>query len=161
MMALLKTNAQRSLEQQRIVYIPHSYDVTDGLLDAVSVAAKISMPPERVFKTLVTRGSSGSVTVFVVPGDRELDLKTAARAVGEKSIEMVAVADITPLTGYIKGGCSPVGMKKRYTTVVDQSAKGFDTIVISAGKIGLQIELASLDLARVTGCTFAWISKKV
>jgi Cys-tRNA(Pro)/Cys-tRNA(Cys) deacylase len=160
-MALLKTNAQRSLEQQRIDYTPHAYDVADGLLDAVSVAAKVSMPPERVFKTLVTRGISGSVTVFVVPGDRELDLKAAARAVGEKSIEMVPVSDITPLTGYIKGGCSPIGMKKRYTTVIDQSAKGFDTIVISAGKVGLQIELSSLDLARVTGCTFAWISKQV
>lgn len=159
-MAEAKTNAQRILEKEKIPYQAHSYDVSDGLLDGVSVAQKVGMPVEQVFKTLVTRGASKGIYVFVVPVAKELALKAAAKAVGEKSIEMVAVKEITPLTGYVKGGCSPVGMKKRYPTVVDESALLQQTVVVSAGRIGGQIELAPRDLERAVGCRFAAITQE-
>lgn len=157
-MAQAKTNAQRMLEKEKLAYIAHIYDTEDGLLDGVSVAQKVGMPVEKVFKTLVTRGASKNIFVFVVPVALELNLKAAAKSVGEKSVEMVHVKDITPLTGYVKGGCSPIGMKKRYTTVVDISARAQETIVVSAGRIGDQIELAPAHLEQVTGCRFADIA---
>lgn len=157
-MAQAKTNAQRMLEKEKLPYTAHTYDIADGLLDGVSVANKVGMPVERVFKTLVTRGASKNIYVFVVPVAMELNLKSAARSVGEKSIEMIHVKEITPLTGYVKGGCSPVGMKKRYITVVDRSALCQQTIVVSAGRIGDQIELTPQHLERVTGCHFAEIA---
>ncbi|HWP50271.1 MAG TPA: Cys-tRNA(Pro) deacylase [Clostridia bacterium] len=159
-MAQTKTNAQRMLEKEKLTYTAHTYDVEDGLVDGVSVAQKVGMPVEKVFKTLVTRGASKNIFVFVVPVALELNLKSAAKSVGEKSIEMVLVKEITPLTGYIKGGCSPIGMKKRYTTVVDASACSQETIVVSAGRIGDQIELAPGHLEQATGCRFAEIATK-
>ncbi|WMJ84089.1 Cys-tRNA(Pro) deacylase [Oscillospiraceae bacterium LTW-04] len=159
-MAQAKTNAQRMLEKEKLPYMGHTYDTQDGLLDGVSVADKVGMPVEMVFKTLVTRGASKNIFVFVVPVALELNLKAAAKSVGEKSVEMVHVKEITSLTGYVKGGCSPIGMKKRYTTVVDISAQTQETIVVSAGRIGDQIELAPAHLEQVTGCRFADITIK-
>lgn len=157
-MAQAKTNAQRMLEKEKLPYTAHTYDIEDGLLDGVSVAAKVGMPVEKVFKTLVTRGASKNIFVFVVPVALELNLKAAAKSVGEKSVEMIHVKEITPLTGYVKGGCSPIGMKKRYTTVVDASALLQETMVVSAGRIGDQIELSPQHLEHATGCRFAEIA---
>lgn len=154
-MAEAKTNAQRMLERDKINYTAHSYDVADGLTDGVSVARKIGVAEERVFKTLVTRGASGGVCVFVIPVAGALDLKAAARAAGEKAVAMIPVGDITPLTGYVKGGCSPVGMKKRYPTVIDESASAQPSMVVSAGRVGAQVELLPEDLRRATGGHFA------
>lgn len=154
-MAKAKTNAQRMLEKEKLPYTAHTYNTQDGLLDGVSVANKVGMPAEKVFKTLVTRGVSKNIFVFIIPVALELNLKAAAKAVGEKSIEMIHVKEITPLTGYVKGGCSPIGMKKRYTTVADASALAQETIVVSAGRIGDQIELTPQHLEQATGCRFA------
>lgn len=157
-MAQSKTNAQRILEKDKLPYTAYTYDTADGLLDGVSVAQKVGMPVEKVFKTLVTRGASKGIFVFVVPVAAELNLKAAAKAVGEKSVEMIAVKEITPLTGYVKGGCSPVGMKKKYPTVVDSSALSQTEIVVSAGRIGDQIALSPQHLAQATACRFAGIA---
>lgn len=157
-MAQAKTNAQRMLEKDKLPYMAHTYDTEDGRLDGVAVAQKVGMPVEKVFKTLVTRGASKNIFVFVVPVALELNLKAAAKAVGEKSIEMIHVKEITSLTGYVKGGCSPIGMKKRYQTVVDSSALKQQTIVVSAGRIGDQIELSPQHLKQVTGCSFSEIA---
>jgi len=154
-MAESKTNAQRILEREKIAYTAHSYDASDGHIDGVSVAEKTGLPAERVYKTLVTRGASKALYVFVIPVAEELDLKAAARAVKEKSVSMVAVKELLPLTGYIRGGCSPVGMKKRFPTVIDETAKEHDAIAVSAGRIGTQAELSPDDLVRVTGAMFA------
>ncbi len=160
-MANAKTNAQRILEKTGIKYTAHSYSTEDGKIDGVAVAQKVGIPVEQVFKTLVTRGASKTVFVFVIPVALELDLKAAAKAAGEKSVEMVQVKELLSLTGYIRGGCSPVGMKKRYRTVVDSSALGQKTIVVSAGKIGEQIELSPDGLKTAVGCEFAEITHKV
>lgn len=158
-MANAKTNAQRILEKEKIPYTAHSYSTEDGKIDGVSVAQKVGIPAEQVFKTLVTRGASKGIYVFVIPVELELDLKAAARAVKEKSIEMVQVKELLGLTGYVRGGCSPVGMKKRYPTVVHGSALSQPTVVLSAGKIGEQIELSPDDLKKATGCEFAEIAR--
>ena len=144
-----KTNVMRILDQKKIPYIPHFYDHADGLIDAVSVAAKLNQPPEQVFKTLVTRGSGKGYFVFIVPAQEELDLKAAARAAGQKSIEMIHVSEINAVTGYIRGGCSPIGMKKLYPTILDESALQYPSIMVSAGKIGAQVELSPKDLLAV------------
>ena len=136
-----KTNAMRMLDRGKVPYTVHTYDHSDGRIDGVSVAAKVGIDPERVYKTLVTRGSSGGYFVFVIPVALELDLKKAAKAVGEKSVAMIRVEEINKVTGYIRGGCSPVGMKKRYPTVIDSRALGLETIVVSGGRIGTQVEL--------------------
>ena len=136
-----KTNAMRMLDRGKVPYTVHTYDHSDGRIDGVSVAAKVGIDPERVYKTLVTRGSSGGYFVFVIPVALELDLKKAARAVGEKTVAMIRVEEINKVTGYIRGGCSPVGMKKRYPTVFDSRALGLETIVVSGGRIGTQVEL--------------------
>ena len=136
-----KTNAMRMLDRGKVPYTVHTYDHSDGRIDGVSVAAKVGIDPEGVYKTLVTRGSSGGYFVFVIPVALELDLKKAARAVGEKSVAMIRVEEINKVTGYIRGGCSPVGMKKRYPTVFDSRALGLETIVVSGGRIGTQVEL--------------------
>ena len=159
-MAQAKTNAQRMLEKERIPYLPHTYQTGDGQIDGVSVAHKMGIDPAVVFKTLVTRGASKEIYVFVVPVERELNLKAAAKSVGEKSIEMIAVREITPLTGYVRGGCSPVGMKKRYPTVVDESARSRERIVVSAGRIGAQVELSPRDLCALVRGRFAPVSKE-
>ncbi len=140
-MAEQKTNVMRVLEQKKIKYTPHSYPHGDEAVDGLSVAALLGIDPAKIFKTLVTRGSSKGIYVFVIPVGAELDLKKAAKAVGEKSIEMIHVNEINALTGYVRGGCSPIGMKKQYVTTYDESALGQDTMVVSAGRIGFQVEL--------------------
>lgn len=150
-----KTNVMRLLEQKKISYTPHSYPHADGPVDGVTVAGMIGVEPARVFKTLVARGASKAIYVFVIPVARELDLKKAAKSVGEKSIAMIHVSEITGLTGYIRGGCSPVGMKKRYRTVLDTQAQRVETLLVSAGKIGYQVELAPDALLALVGGTVA------
>ncbi|MEG1972309.1 MAG: Cys-tRNA(Pro) deacylase [Oscillospiraceae bacterium] len=154
-MTIKKTNAERILEKEKIAYTPHTYDSTDGLIDGMAVAQKIGASPDRVFKTLVTVGASHEVSVFVLPVSKELDLKKAAKEAGEKSLAMLPVKDIMKVTGYIRGGCSPIGMKKNYKTYFDASALNFETIILSAGAIGYQIEAAACDIAKVTGGVFA------
>ncbi len=158
-MAQVKTNAMRFLDKQKAQYKTHFYDSSDGAIDGVSVAAKVGIEKEKVFKTLVTRGSSKEHFVFVIPVENELDLKKAARAVGEKSVEMIPVAEINKVTGYIRGGCSPIGMKKTYITVIHQTACSLDTMVVSGGKIGTQIELPANVLAQLIKAEFADITK--
>ncbi len=153
-MAQAKTNVQRILEKEKIPYIPHSFTVEEEHLDGVTAAERIGLPAERVYKTLVTRGASKGLFVFVIPVAAELDLKAAARAVGEKSVAMIAVKELLPLTGYVRGGCSPVGMKKRYPTVIDESALQFDAIAVSAGHRGMQIELSPQALGTLVGAAF-------
>ena len=143
-----KTNAMRMLETLHIDYTPHEYDCGDGAIDGVSVAKKTGQDPDRVFKTLVTQGASKAFYVFVIPVAAELDLKKAAKSVGEKSVAMLHVADLLKTTGYIRGGCSPVGMKKQFVTRVDETAEQYDTVMVSGGKQGLQVELAPADLLR-------------
>lgn len=154
-----KTNVMRILEQKNIPYTPHTYEHEEGVaVDGVTVAAQLGQDPECVFKTLVARGASKGVYVFCIPVAENLDLKKAARAVGEKAIEMVAVKEINALTGYIRGGCSPVGMKKQYPTVFHETAEIVDTIIVSAGKIGYQVELAPVDLMELVGGTLSDIT---
>jgi Cys-tRNA(Pro)/Cys-tRNA(Cys) deacylase len=149
-MSSLKTNAMRTLETAGINYTAHEYE-SDGAIDGVSVANKIGKPVDQVFKTLVAQGASREYYVFVIPVALELDLKAAAKAVGEKAVEMIRVADINKVTGYIRGGCSPVGMKKQFRTVIDSGCILQETIIVSAGKIGHQIEVAPDDLAGLIG----------
>lgn len=151
-MEKIKTNAMRILEKAGVKYNTYNYDHSDGLIDGVSVAAKIGRPVENVYKTLVTQGTSREYFVFVIPVADELDLKAAARAVNEKAVEMIKVADINKVTGYIRGGCSPIGMKKDYKTVLDSSCEKLDSIIVSAGKLGHQIELAPEDLVKLIRC---------
>lgn len=149
-----KTNVMRALERAKIKYTPHEYDHGDEAVDGVTVARLTGIEEERVFKTLVTRGAGGTNYVFVIPAARELELKKAAKAVGEKSIAMLHVAELLPLTGYVRGGCSPIGMKKQFKTVFDASALRFEAIAVSAGKIGVQVELSPRELiALVNGET--------
>lgn len=147
-----KTNAMRIMDKAGISYTTLTYNHSDGLIDGISVAGKMGIPVEQVFKTLVTQGHSRNYFVFIIPVAHELDLKTAARTVGEKSVEMIKVADINKITGYIRGGCSPIGMKKDFTTVLDSSCEVLDTIIISAGKIGHQIKLTPEDLVKLIHC---------
>ena len=150
-----KTNVMRVLEQKKIPYTAHEYPHGDGPVDGETVAGLIGRDPACVFKTLVTAGASRTNYVFVIPVMKELDLKKAARAAGEKSVAMIPVKDITPLTGYVRGGCSPVGMKKQFKTVFDASAKEQSTIIVSAGKIGAQIECAPDALLQLTRGIYA------
>ena len=147
---LEKTNVMRILDQKKISYTAHTYPHGDDPIDGVTVASIIQRAPEQVFKTLVARGSSKNIYVFVIPVALELDLKKAAKAAGEKSVVMIHVSEITPLTGYVRGGCSPVGMKKQYCTVFDASCLKQNTIIVSAGKIGYQIETAPQHLMVLT-----------
>ncbi len=145
-MAEQKTNVMRLLDQKKIKYTAREYPHSDAPVDGVTAAALMGQDPARVFKTLVARGASKKIYVFDIPAAAELDLKKAAKAVGEKSIAMVHVSEITALTGYVRGGCSPVGMKKQYPTVFHETAAGLDTVIVSAGRIGFQVELAPADL---------------
>ncbi len=145
-MANVKTNAMRILDQLKIEYNSYSYKNDDGKIDGISVANKIGKDPKNVYKTLVAEGHSKDIYVFVIPVAEELDLKKAAKAAGEKNIHMIHVNDILKLTGYIRGGCSPVGMKKKYKTFIDLSALDIDEIIVSGGKIGIQVELVVDDL---------------
>lgn len=155
-----KTNAIRIVEKSGIPFRVQSYDHSDGQIDGLSVAVKLGEDPAQVYKTLVTRGASKALYVFVIPVGRELHLKQAAKAVGEKSIEMIKVSEINPLTGYIRGGCSPVGMKKLYPTVLDSSAQEQPLIFVSAGKIGLQLGVNPQDLAGLVRGKFAAVTSE-
>ncbi|MCC3380777.1 Cys-tRNA(Pro) deacylase [Paenibacillus farraposensis] len=153
-MSASKTNAMRILDGQHLDYNILGYDYQDGKIDGMNVAEKINRAPEMVFKTLVAH-SKQNLFVFVIPVHKELDLKKAARSAGEKKIEMLPVKDLQKHTGYIRGGCSPVGMKKLYPTFIDQPALELETIVVSAGRIGTQLELNPQDLAQITQAQFA------
>lgn len=154
-MAEQKTNVMRLLEQKKIKYKAYEYPHTDAAVDGVSVAESLGQPVGCVFKTLVARGASKKIYVFDIPVAEELDLKKAAKAVGEKSVAMVHVRELTELTGYVRGGCSPLGMKKQYPTVFHESCVKQDTIMVSAGKIGFQVELSPDDLIALTRGTTA------
>ena len=148
--ASVKTNAMRILEREGISYRVHEYPHEEGkAVDGEKVAELLSQEPGTVFKTLVTRGQEGCY-VFAVPVDKELDLKKAARAAGVKSVSMVPVKELFSLTGYVRGGCSPIGMKKTFPTYFDQSILGFGTVMVSGGKIGCQVELAPEDLLKAS-----------
>ena len=150
----LKTNAMRILERLKIPFQTMTYEC-DEFIDALRIADQLGLPYEKVYKTLVTRGHSGGYFVFVIPIAEELDLKKAARSVGEKSVEMIHVKDINAVTGYVRGGCTSVGMKKQYPVRGDESASGLETMVVSGGKIGVQIELQPQDLLKAAGGEYA------
>ena len=143
-----KTNVMRVLEQKKVPYIPHAY-TQDATIPGDEIARILGEDPKRVFKTLVTKGKTGINYVFVIPVECELDLKKAAKAVSEKSIEMIRQKELLPLTGYVHGGCSPVGMKKQFVTVFHDTAMNYDTIFFSAGKVGYQVELSPSDIDKV------------
>ena len=157
-MAESKTNAMRMLDRAKIPYQVHLYSHDDGQIDGISVAHKLGQDVSMVYKTLVTRGHSGGLYVFVLSVAKELDLKKAARAVGEKSVEMIRVDEINKFTGYIRGGCSPVGMKKLYPTLFDAPAQKLERIMVSGGRIGCQVELDPRLLAELVRGKFADLS---
>lgn len=146
----VKTNAMRILDKNKIKYVLNTYEC-DEFKDGITIADQLGQPYERSFKTLVTVGRSNNYYVFVVPIDKEIDMKKAAKAVGEKNVEMIHVKDINRITGYIRGGCTPIGMKKQYKTVIHEKVKNYDTVIISGGRIGAQIFIAPEDLIEVTG----------
>ena len=149
-----KTNVMRLLDQQGVAYESHCYEGS-GAVSGTEVAAVLGQDPERVFKTLVTVGRSGQHYVFVIPAEKELNLKKAAAAAGEKSIEMLKARELLPLTGYVHGGCSPIGMKKPFPTFLEESAVLFDTILFSAGKIGWQVETSPEGLEKLVPFRYA------
>lgn len=157
-MSITKTNAMRILDTRNIAYEVHQYDNEDGQIHGTAVAEKVNLPPETVFKTLVAH-SGANLYVFVIPVAEELDLKKAAKAAGEKKIEMLPVKELLKWTGYVRGGCSPVGMKKLYPTFIDSSAEELETIAVSAGKIGMQMELPPNQLAEVVNARFCELIK--
>ena len=150
----VKTNAMRIIEKHGMKAEILSYE-NDGFMDGVSVAEKLGQPTETTFKTLVTRGKSKNFFVFVIPVAEELDLKKAAKAVREKSLEMLHVKDLLATTGYVRGGCSPIGMKKQFRTVIHESAKSYENIMFSGGQLGSQIKMSPTDLAAIVGAEFA------
>ena len=150
-----KTNAIRLLENQELVFSTITYNWDEDHLDAATVAAKIRADPDRVFKTLVAHSDQGEILVFCIPGTTELDLKKAARVTGCKRVEMIRAKELPALTGYQRGGCSPVGMKKSYRTTLDETALLFERIYVSAGLRGMQIEVAPNDLIVVSGALVA------
>ena len=149
-----KTNVMRVLDGRKIAYDKHSYE-PDATISGEEIAHILGEDAGKVFKTLVTQGKSGAYYVFVVPVNEELDLKKAATASGEKAVSMIKQKDLLPLTGYVHGGCSPIGMKKQFPTFLHETATAYDTVCVSAGRVGCQIELATSDLISVTGCTTA------
>ena len=155
-----KTNAMRLLDAAGVCYAALEYDPSDGEISGAAVAAKIGRAPERVFKTLVAQGKSSGLNVFIIPSDAELDLKKAALAAGDKNIEMIKARDLEPKTGYVHGGCSPIGMKKPLPTFLDESAARHERIVVSGGRIGLQVELSPTDLMRMTNAAVSGLVKK-
>lgn len=146
----IKTNAMRILNKNKITYCVNTYECEE-FKDGISIADMLEQPYESSFKTLVTVGKNKDYYVFVLPIAEELDMKKAAKAVDEKSVEMIHVKDINSVTGYIRGGCTPIGMKKKYTTVIHESVNTYDKVIISGGRIGTQILLAPADLIKVTG----------
>lgn len=146
----VKTNAMRMLETAGISYIEHTYETEDGAIDGVSVARKCGEDPDQVYKTLVTEGDDRNYYVFVIPVALKLDLKAAARAAGVKNVEMIPQKELLKVTGYIHGGCSPVGMKKQFKTVFDETVILYDSIMVSGGRVGVQVEVSPDDLLRIT-----------
>ena len=149
-----KTNVMRLLDGKKIPYESHAYE-PDATLSGEEIAVVLGEDPDKVFKTLVTQVKSGAYYVFVVPVRAELDLKKAARACGEKAVAMIRQKELLPLTGYVHGGCSPIGMKKPFTTFIHETAVGYDKVFVSAGRVGLQIEIAPGDLISVSGSKVA------
>lgn len=149
----IKTNAMRILDRMKIPYSHYTY-ACDEFVDGISVADMLSLPHEKVYKTLVAQGTSKEYYVFVIPIEAELDLKKAARAVGEKSVSMIHVKEINAVTGYVRGGCTAVGMKKQYRTIIDQSAQELPSMIVSGGRIGSQIELEPENLRRAAEASF-------
>ena len=150
-----KTNAMRRLEKEGIPFQAHEYSTDDGKIDAVSVAEKIRLSADQCFKTLVTQAADHNYYVFVIPGPAELDLKKAARVTDRKSIRLIPLKELLPLTGYVHGGCSPIGMKKEFPTFIDETAILFDEIGVSGGQVGLNLTLNPERLAGLIGATFA------
>ena len=153
-MANEKTNVMRVLDSKKIEYKSHSYE-PDATMSGEEIAEILGESPEKVFKTLVTQAKSGQYYVFVVPVTGELDLKKAAKAAGEKAISMIKQKELLPLTGYVHGGCSPVGMKKQFPTYINETAEEYDRVYVSAGKVGYQVELSPSDLLRVSDGKYA------
>ncbi|MCI9035768.1 MAG: Cys-tRNA(Pro) deacylase [Lachnospiraceae bacterium] len=153
----LKTNAMRILETQKIPYITHTYEC-DEFIDAIQIADMLGLAHEIVYKTLVTQGNSKNYYVFVIPIAEELDMKKAAKSVGEKSVAMLHVKDINAVTGYVRGGCTAVGMKRQYTTRIAQTAQNLDKIIVSGGKIGIQLEISPEGLCKASGAEYADIT---
>ena len=149
-----KTNVMRVLDQKKVSYAAHSYE-PDASLSGEEIARILNEDADKVFKTLVTQGKSGQYYVFVIPVKGELDLKKAAKTAGEKAVSMIKQKELLPLTGYVHGGCSPVGMKKQFPTFIHETAQQWKKVFVSAGKVGYQIELDPADLARTVGCAFA------
>ncbi len=152
-MKINKTNAMRQFDKEKIKYEVYTYDASDGQIDGISVASKCNQDPKMVYKTLVARGHSKKIYVFVINILNELDLKKCAKAVNEKNIEMVHVNELLNLTGYVRGGCSPVGLKKNYPIIVSNSIETIDSIIFSGGKIGYQIHCTSSDFLKITKAT--------
>ncbi len=146
-----KTNVMRVLEGKKITYESHSYE-PDPTMSGEQIAEILGEDAEKVFKTLVTQGKSGAYYVFIVPVKEELDLKKAAKTSGEKAVSMIKQKELLPLTGYVHGGCSPIGMKKQFPTFIQKGVSGFERVFVSAGKVGVQIELSPEDLMAVSGC---------
>ena len=149
-----KTNVMRVLDGKKIKYVSHSYE-PDASMSGEEIAGILGEDPRKVFKTLVTQGKSGAYYVFVVPVGSGLDLKKAAKASGEKAVSMIRQKELLPLTGYVHGGCSPIGMKKQFPIFIHETAAELDRVFVSAGKVGFQIELAPEDLIRAAGCRIA------
>ena len=155
----IKTNAMRILERMKIPFDHREYEC-DEFTDGSDVASRLGLPHERVFKTLVTEGSDKSHYVFVIPVDEELDLKACARSVGVKSVQMIHMKELFPLTGYVRGGCTAIGMKKQFASRIDESAREHESIYISGGRIGSQIELAPDDFCRAAGAEYAPLTQR-
>ena len=153
-----KTNVMRILDGKKIEYNHYNY-IESGAISGMEVAEALNENPDMVFKTLVTVGKSGNHYVFLLPVNKELDLKKAAKSVGEKNVEMIKSKDLLPLTGYIHGGCSPIGLKKPFLVTIDSSAKNFSSLIFSGGKIGYQVEVDLKDLAKVIHYQFAEVTK--
>jgi Cys-tRNA(Pro)/Cys-tRNA(Cys) deacylase len=154
----IKTNAVRIVEREKIRFEAINYE-SDGFMEGTAIAQKLNHPFSQTFKTLVTKGKPGDFFVFVVPVAEELDLKKAAKSIGEKSVEMLPVKDLLATTGYVRGGCSPIGMKKQFKTVIHESAKNYDIIMFSGGRLGTQLKMNPIDLSNLIGADFADIIK--
>ncbi len=149
----LKTNAMRILDRQKIPYEYEEYEC-ENFIDGIQVADQLGYDHAHVYKTLVTTGKSGRYYVFVLPIEDEIDFKKAAKAVGEKSLEMLPLRDLTKVTGYVRGGCTAVGMKKQYPTMIHEAARNLDYIYVSGGKLGMQLKLSPLNLQKASGAEF-------
>ena len=150
----IKTNAMRILDRMKIPYTHYTYEC-DEFIDGMQIVEKLNLKPEQVYKTLVTTGKTGNHYVFVIPIEAEIDFKKAAKVVGEKSLEMLHLKDLTKVTGYVRGGCTAIGMKKQFPTVIQEDAKELEYMYVSGGKLGMQIRLAPQDLQKVAKAEFA------